>query len=618
MTVVLTSLLLFPFFGTSEADTGCISGRIWHNGEQTIDYSVTLEPGNITVEADSNGVYCFSELVPGKYIVSTRSDSIEVVAGDTTFADKAANSWDWWEEISENYQYELLFRLVSKEPVSPYGFIIYGSMRGLNRLPVRILKDSIIAVKTPAGSFSFIWSLPGTPEQHVVLRDCPSIRQDVNELYLSSEFDPPWSDELQFLQHIDLSDYPLAAADTAMYEWCSDDIEITHHVFNPRAPDNVLRCLDAGIAYPEDSDWCMWAAYTDKIVTMDSHGRIRSCDIPEPVCNASISPFACRAVVIVREPRGSRYSFGWYRVNLETGEVFEFEPFPDTELDNGRPSLAGFETNAPQARVYPADDGSILIRVQSELLYTYTPDGVLEHEYSFLNTDFRELRISGNNMRWLVFKVIGFEEPVYTVGNIYSNMLLSSEHINLGPYASSVLSPSGRYIALWGRQNGFWLYDLQEDSLTELLSTGRVGYRSVRFSEDESLVACQLLNSYIVSNSEARAETVLFDLTAGAADTCIMRFPCYSLVYQGSPLALSNRGWVPMKLTERGSRYSDYRFRAALLNGEGRLLWVGHYLETNRHFFSLYQLWGQFSPDGSLCAFSDGDQIHLLTIGVEE
>ncbi len=120
-------ILVCAIMGLPVEETGCISGRYWRRGEQKFEYSVTLEPGGVTVEADSNGVYCFPGLSPGYYSVSLYPDSVEVVAGETTFADYANNSgYDSWEEFIENYQYELFFRIDSTEDFSTNGFIISG------------------------------------------------------------------------------------------------------------------------------------------------------------------------------------------------------------------------------------------------------------------------------------------------------------------------------------------------------------------------------------------------------------------------------------------------------------------------------------------------------------
>ena len=617
MQELLAIILLWPLWVSTAEGTGCISGRYWSDGEQVIDYSVTLEPGGIEVQSDSNGVYFFPDLTPGWYSVSLCSDSVLVVAGDTTFADKAHISWDWWREITEYYQYKLLFKIVSDEPVSLDGFVIYGSYRGLNRLPFSIEDDSLIAVRTPAGSFGFVWSLPGYPEQSVVLRDCPSVRNEVNELHLPSDFAPPWSEELEYFSHIDMSGYPLAAADTLMRQWSDDDRAISHTIFNPKNSEfSSHHCIDAGLAFQGDSGWRVWGVFKDEIITLESSGRLRHCEVPGPVCSASVSPSARWAVVIVREPWESTYVFRWYRINLEQGRVLDFDPFPEMDIVEEKLFLSGFETIMPQAWVYLADDGSVHLKVAGKLHTTYNTSGELVQSFDYQNTDMREIRSSADNRWWLVRTVIDWEYPVYTVGDAAESSVLEVEGFNPGPYTQTGISSAGRYVVFYGRSEGLWVYDLHKEALRELNVRGRVHYRSLVFSEDERFLACKVYTpcpSYTREAYSGTSETLLFDLS-DESSPCVLRFPDYSHVYMSTPLAVSTRGWVLMRLWERGGGYNQYRFRAALIDSHGQLAWLGHYIDTNRHNFGYYSRWGQFSSSGDMCSFSDGDQIHLLRI----
>lgn len=617
MAVIVLICLVYAIIGFNGEDTGCISGRYWIRGEQKFEYSVTLEPGEITVESDSNGVYCFSGLSPGYYSVSLFPDSVEVVAGDTTFADYAHNSgYDSWNDLVENYQYELFFRINSEEDFSTNGFVIYGNVRGLNRLPVRKVNESVLGVRTPAGFKDFYWSLPGTPEQHVSLRDCPDVRRNLIDLYLLGDFAPPWSEELRLLENLDFSEHPVAMADTGMYEWCSDSYSITHLVYNPKNPDAAIRCIDAGISFPDGLDWLLWAVYKDMIVTMDSRLRFTQIDLPESACRAFFSPSGNRAVVIVREPYEHRYVYRWYTVDLDSQQVSQFDPFPELEAVEERYHIEGFESYSPNARVYPADDGSLIIRIGQFEIRTYTPDGEQVQFVDLPNNSPRVCSVSNDHTRWLVMQMIAMQ-AVFTLGDAQSHSILNLEEFNFGPYISCLISPDGNFIALWGRNNGLWIYNLNENVMRELLSSGRVGYRSVVFSQDESQLACQIIDSYLIQDGEFAvpgfSTTNVFDL-ASPRESFLTSFPDYSLVYTGVPLAVSSEGWVLMSLAERGASYTN-RIRVALLDDAGNLVWLGHYLDTQRIFFWMYGIWGRFSPGGDYCAFSDGDQVHLLRIG---
>lgn len=610
-------IFIWPLFVFSGSETGCISGRYWNHGELRYDYSVTLEPGGVSTQSDSNGVYCFPDLSPGWYSVSIREDSIKVLAGDTTFADKAANGWDWWESITENYQYELQFRIVAEEKVSLDGFVMYGSMRGLNRLPFRCVNDSIIAVQTPAGEFDFVWSLPSYPEQRITLRDCPSVRNGVNELYMPSEFDPPWVWELQYFEHIDTSNYPLTAADREMYQWCRDDLQLTHRVFNPRNIDGVYECVSTGISFPDDIDWRMWTVFKDRIVTVDSSGRIRRCRVSDPVCSPFMSPSALRSVVIVREPWGSREQFRMYRVDMEREVISEFDPFPDLDIQAETAMMTAFETRMPNARAYPADDGSVILKFGGvmERLCTYDTDGEPVQDHQFISTNVRNISTSGSHLLWLVFSASNREEPVFYLGDTEENTAFVLGGSVPDPYLQPQLSPSGRYLVLIGRTEGVWLFDISEHSLRELPVSGSAWRRPVVFSADESVLACQVDNTcptYAVEVYSGTTETCLFDLRDESIP-CITRFSDFSLVYRGEPMAVSSRGWTLMKLWERNVTQQN-RIRVALMDSEGNLAWLSHYVNTDSHFFGVFDRWGCFSPGGDLCAFSDGDQLHLLTI----
>ncbi len=606
----------------SSSDTGCISGRYWVRGEQKFEYYVTLEPGGITVDADSNGIYCFAELSPGYYRVSIYPDSVEVVAGDTTFADYAHNTgYDSWSDFVESYQYELFFKINSEENISPDGFIIYGNVRGMNRLPVRKVNESVFGVRTPAGFRDFYWSLPGTPEQHLSIRDCPEVRNNPIDLYLPEDFSPPWSEELQFLEHLDFSEHPLAMADTEMSEWCSDDYSITHSVFNPKNSVSAFRSIDAGIAFPDDSHWLMWAAYKNMIVTMSSRLRFIKIDLPETVCRAFFSPSANRAVVIVREPYESRYVYAWYMINLESQQVSQFDPFPELDPQEERSHLEGFESNAPNARVYPADDGSLIIRTHQFEIRTYTPAGEQIQVVDLPNSGSRKCTVSEDCTGWFVQQMIDME-AVFTLGDLQSHSVLKLDELNFGPYVNSRISPQGNFIAFWGRNNGLWLYNIRNGKLRELLSSGRVWHNSLMFSADEEMLACKVFDSYGVPGGEflvlGYSTTNVFDLSV-PSDFMLTSYPDYSLVYKGDPMAVSPEGWVLMSLTERTLRGmgSINRIRVALLNEAGELVWLGHYIDTEKHFFWMYDRWARFSSDGEYCAFSDGDQIHLLRIRSE-
>lgn len=606
----------------SSADTGCISGRYWARGEQKFEYSVTLEPRGITVNADSNGIYCFAELSPGYYRVSIYPDSVEVVAGDTTFADYAHNSgYNSWNDFIENYQYELFFRINSEENISPDGFIIYGNVRGMNRLPVRKVYESVYGVRTPAGFRDFYWSLPGTPEQHLSIRDCPDVRNNPIDLYPPEDFSPPWLEELQLLEHLDFSEHPLAMADTEMSEWCSDDYSITHSVYNPKNPDAAFRCIDAEIAFPEGSHWLLWAAYKNKIITMSSRFRFTQIDLPESVCMASFSPSANRAVVIIREPHENRYVYTWYMVNLESQQVSQFDPFPELDPQEERSHLEGFESYAPNARVYPADDGSLIIRTGQFEIRTYTPAGEQIQVVDLPNNSPRKCTVSEDCTGWFVQQMIDME-AVFTLGDLQSHSVLKLDEFNFGPYVNSRISPEGNFIAFWGRNNGLWLYTPFNGKLRELLSTGRVERNSLVFSADEEVLACKVIDSYGVPGGEfvvpGYSTTNVFDLIA-SSNFPRASYPDYSLVYNGVPLAVSSEGWVLMSLTERTLRNtgSANRIRVALLNETGELVWLGHYIDMGNHFFWMYDRWAGFSSDGDYCSFSDGDQIHLLKIGSE-
>lgn len=613
-------ILVCAIMGLPVEETGCISGRYWRRGEQKFEYSVTLEPGGVTVEADSNGVYCFPGLSPGYYSVSLFPDSVEVVAGDTTFADYASNSgYDSWEEFIENYQYELFFRIDSTEDFSTNGFVIYGNVRGLNRLPVRKVNESVFGVRTPAGFRDFYWSLPGIPEQHLILRDCPDVRKNIVDLYLPEDFAPPWSEELRLLEHLDFSEHPMAMADTEMYEWCSDSWSITHLVYNPKNPDAAIRCIDAGVAFPDGPDWLMWAVYKDMIVTMNSRLRLTQIDLPESVCRAYFSPSGNRAVVIVREPYEHRYLYRWYMVDIESQQVSLFDPFPELEAAEERGYLEGFESYSPNARVYPADDGSLIIRTGQFKIRTCTPDGELVQCVDLQNNSSREGSVSADHTSWLVKQMIGME-AVFTLGDVHSHSILNLDEFNFGPYISCLISPEGNFAALWGRNNGLWLYDLNENVMRELLSSGKVGYRSVVFSPDETKLACKVFDPYLIQDGEFEvpgfSTTSVFDL-ASPRESFLTSYPDYSLVYDGVPMAVSSEGWVLMSLAERGLRFTShrYRIRVALIDSAGELVWLSHYLDTQILFFWMYARWARFSPGGDYCAFSDGDQIHLLKIG---
>lgn len=610
-------ILVCAVMGLPVNDTGCISGRYWTRGEQRFEYSVTLEPCGITVEADSNGVYCFTGLSPGYYSVSLFPDSVEVVAGDTTFADYAHNSgYDSWNDLVENYQYELFFRINSEEDFSTNGFVIYGNVRGLNRLPVRRVNESVLAVRTPAGFRDFYWSLPGIPEQHLIIRDCPDVRRDFIDLYLPEDFAPPWSEELRLLEHLNLSEHPLAIADTEMHEWCNDSYSIIHLVYNPKNPDAAIRCIDAGITFPDGLDWLLWVQYKDMIITMNSSLRFTQIDLPEPVCRADFSPSGNRAVIIVREPYEYRYIYRWYMIDIESQQVSQFDPFPELEALEERSYLEGPESYSPSAWLYPADDGSLIIRTGQFTVRTYTPDGEQVQAVILPNRSPNTCSVSDNHTHWFVKQMTNMQ-AVFTLGDVQSHSIMNMDEYSFGPYISCRISPNGNYIAFWGRNNGLWIYDLNEHSMRELLSSGRVGYRSVVFSPDETKLACKIIDSYMVPNGEFRipafSTTDVFDLCS-SDEPLLTCYPDYSLIYDGNPLAVSSEGWVLMSLTERGATYT-HRVRVALLDDAGNLVWLGHYIDTQKLFFWMYSRWARFSPDGDYCAFSDGDQLHILKIG---
>ncbi len=614
--LVLILLISDEFVSDS---TGCIMGRYWRDGEQRIEYTSRLASEGLTVESDSNGIFVFPHLVPGIYRVSDSQNRVEVVAGDTTYADIASHE-GFNNQVLRN---ELQFRINTEEEISLNGFVIYGGTDRYRRLPYSIASDGIISVRVPVVIRNFIWSLPKFPEQRFALRDCPAVRQGVNELYLSSDIQPPWQEELQLLQSLDVAGYPLALSDSEMYEFTADGGSIYHFVRSPVNCMNLPHRHGTSISVNANLEKRMVSLCLSIINLVNTNYEIDSYRL-ERFESMWTSPSGEHALLVFREfEEWHHYHYSWLYMNTITGESRQIDLFPELEPgeETGilRYSSDGYV--GVSAWIYIADDGSIIAKYRDngstfagsrDNLRTYSPEGEQMQNIDLLNFNCTKLVFSEDCTTW-AYMYNEEDKTIVLIGDSDSFSRLNTGSLNRG--LGLDISPHANYLVLYGRANGLWLYDLRTEETNQIFSSGRVLRNSVVFSPDESKIACKVIGNYQIPNGEFSVDGIssctVFDLTTSAYDT-VVSFPDYSLVYTGVPIALADDGCcVMMSLCERGNHYIN-RIRVALVDDNAELVWLSHYIDTNTSAGSRFGNWGKIFAGGKICIYGDGDQIHYL------
>ncbi len=613
--------------------TGCIVGRYWYDGEQRVQYTFRFQSEGITVESDSNGVYTIPNLPPGIYFQRGLSNGVEVVAGDTTFAD-----------ISEGESYsnfiplnEFSFRIVSDQEVSPNGFVIsVGSDRygRFVRFNYRISSDGVITVKLPSGVNTLLWSLPGFPEQIHHFRDCPATRRQVNELYLPSEFPAPWQEELQLFSHMNSADYPLSTADSEMYEFCANGRSINHLVLNLYSKGQYLglnRYPPQIIENLERQMFKFWISVV-KLVDEDYTNYDYTSGYFEHIWFSASREYALIVCRKYHEPYG--FNYRWLLWNTVSGESSEIDLFPEYNPGQEKSILhysdCGY--SGVSAFINIANDGGIIARYRDdsgvfedsrENLRTYSSVGEQILNIALPDHGFVNPIVSDDCTGWAYMYNNHEEgETVVMLGDIESYSCFNIDSLQIGTPLDIDISHTGNYLAFYGRTNGLWLFDKRTGEIRQIFSSGMVSRNSIVFSPDETKLACKIVGNYRIPSGEyfVRGNTscTVFDISKTEVDM-LTSFNDFSLAYTSSPLAVSNSGMVLLGLHERERLISsNNRVRVALIDIDGNLAWLGHYIDTGVTVLFRQENWGRFASWERICFFSDGDQTHCLFLGGED
>ncbi len=590
---------------------GCIIGNAWFNDAIMPNIGASIIDTDISVVADSNGTYVFDNLEPGFYsikVYDVRSemlfckerDNIEVVPGDTTYADIFSRILR--DNPNDNIPYvyrSILLQIDNPEGHSLDGFLAYN---GYNRIPTERIDSNLYSIGI-VGQFSgFKWSLPWMGEQQVTIRDCPATRRYPVNILAKTSTSTPWAEALPLYSNTNMDEYPLALADSIYDEWCIDNYDLSHTTIDPRREgcSTDSKYIKSSVVLNNDNSWELISVFQDEIVLINSDSSVRRMKIDPEVAGCSISPSG-KHVIVCNIVRGIRT---WFLVNTESREITQIDPFPELTLEE-EGGYFGEATIAitPRRDLRICDDGSIL-GVYDREIRTYAPNG---EQNQFINfRDFGnfergwiKIDYSDNNENWIL--LYAYDEKILIQGNNDSVEVIDTEDMDLDGYTGVIISSSGRFLAFTGRAGGLTLYDTENGKsiILERLNT----VSSLLFSLDDSKFA------YLVDDSQGNMTCKIYSI---ANEISLHNsFPSYSLRYVAAPKHLTNEGWLMMTLGGRRVN-GNTGSRSAIVNSEGKMVWLGHHETSLARGASRINTMNTSSSDNFSGIISDGYLVHFL------
>jgi|GEM_PF-5478630 len=608
--LVILSVSLFQNEGT-----GCIAGTAWRRSETVSDVTVLILGTDISVDTDSTGTYVLSGLDSGIYSIQAvhslhgpmmyyeERDSIEVVAGDTTYADLFDRARHYYPDEYRPYYYRTIsLRIANPEERSLDGFVAHTST---SRIPVDRVEPDLFTIGVSGIFSTFYWSLPWMGEQQITIRDCPATRRYPVNLVAKPNITTQWAEILPLFSSVDTDGYPLALADLVYDEWCSENYRLIHTAIDP-AGDGYSSSgsvyIKSSVALNNDNSWKMVSVFQDEIVTLNSDSSISRMQVIPDGSGCSISPSGKYVLFY----SSNRNSTSWFLCNTQSEEIIQIDLFPEL-LPDDEVNYYGEATMVitPKRDMRVSNDGSIL-GVYDREIRTYYPSGQQNLFVNFQDLGNMErgwvhVGYSDNCENWVL--LYAYSDKILLTGNNSTFETIDTEGIDAGRYTGVGISPSGRLLALTGRAGGFSLYNTETGLLTVLEDCDKTSI-SV-FSPDDSKLA------YVVYDQTGNTTCKVYNI---ANEVSLQNsFPVYSLRYVAEPVCLSNEGWLLMSLAgraERGNRSTVSRY--ALMNPGGEIVWLGHHVTySSRRVAGIYKI-NTLLPGEFSCVLSDGCLIHFL------
>ena len=608
--LVILSVSLFQNEGT-----GCIAGTAWRVSEIVSDVTVSIPGTDISVDTDSTGTYVLSGLDSGIYSIQAvhrvygpgmyyeERDGIEVVAGDTTYADVFCRIIYHYPSDNRPYYYRTIsLRIANPDERSLNGLVVYTNS---SRIPVDRVEPDLFIVSVCGILSTFYWSLPWMGEQQITIRDCPATRRYPVNLVAKSSIAPPWAEVLPLFSSVDTDGYPLALADSVYDEWCSENYRLSHTTIDP-AGDGYSSSgsvyIASSVALNNDNSWKMVSVFQDEIVTLNSDSSTSRMQVIPDGAGCSISPSG-KYVLLCSSSFSGKLRF---LCNTQSGEFIQIDLFPEL-LPDDEVYYFGEATidYTPKRDLQVSDDGSVL-GVYDREIRTYYPSGQQNLFVNFrdlgnLESEWIHIDYSDNHENWVL--LYAYSDKILLTGNNSTFETIDTEGIDVDRYTDVAISPSGSLLALTGRAGGFFLYNTETGLITVLEDCDKTSY-SV-FSQDGSKLACIVYDQ--TGNTTCKVYNIANEVSLQNS------FPAYSLRYTGRPVCLSNEGWLLMLLAGRSERRrGSTGSRYVLMNPDGEIVWLGHHVAHSLRSVTGIHKINTLLPGEFSCVLSDGCLIHFL------
>ncbi len=618
-----------PSMGTDY--TGCIEGIIRSRYHRYADIEILLEKTSYSTFTDSSGYFILTDVDPGTYILyspvlgmtttGNNKKNVIVVAGDTAFANiiytmEGLDSYsysleldEWWEPI------ELHFKLLAPPDRSCAGFRIFAEG---SPCPIVIIDDDEYTVEVPPDFGEFTWSLPWLGERSLTLRDCRSTREGPVVLEAEPGSDPPWFGECSLLTPLDNLRFPLAQADYTIDEWESSEWEVEHNIVDPRLWGRQNLKRSGLIAFrmifgTDDSEpWLLTMIYHEGYVILPEYGSGIYRTLDFTVTSARLSPSGKYALLKIADSNNF-LTTPYLIMNTRTGIYRSFDPFPEMSFEEEqryfRPASATIVH--PVRTFFISDDGCVIGRFDEELR-TYDETG--EQIFVLYIKDYvgsyypsMSFDVAADGEHWAILLKSLKSEPILLLGGIHEYSVCDLDTVPMEMHSRIELSGSGSVIALIDRNGSFRILNLDTGELAPFPFSGYC-VNSPIFSNDGDLISCAIGDNGIPEGDYC----CFIGHTDNLAED-IISFPGFTLHWRSPyPAAITNEGWLLLKLEERIGYNNRYRY--AILDPSGNLVWMSHCL-IRKHGYISYPFPGFVvsSPTLNRFAYCDGELIHILT-----